>query len=38
MDFVGFGCMLPTIHVFMFASRFLVLYFVCVVLCISYPW
>ena len=26
MEFVGFGSMLPTIHVFMFASHFLVIY------------
>ena len=38
MGFVGFGCMMLIIHVFMFAFLFQVLYFVCVVLCISYPW
>ena len=30
-----FGSMVPIIHVFMFASHFLVVYPVCVVLCIS---
>ena len=33
-----FGSMMPTIHVFMLTSHFfLVVYPVCVVLCISYP-
>ena len=38
MGFVGFGSMLPSIHVFMFASHFLLVYPVCVVVCISYTW
>ena len=30
-----FGNVMPSIHVFMFTSHFLVVYLVCVVLCIS---
>ena len=34
---IGFYSLMLIIHVFMFASQFRVVYFVCIVLCISYP-
>ena len=35
---IGFGSILPIIHVFHVYFSFWVLYLVCVVFCISYPW
>ena len=38
MGVVDIDQMMRVLHIFMFASHFLVVYRDCVVLCISYPW